>query len=120
MADLDPSSGDALHAFSHCAGACHLMAVGLQRGFQNPQDRRFIVDDESPDFGAHTGVPSRGKVRMKRAPPPVCRTLRADRAAMCLHDAFGNGEAETGTMQNLFMKKLARARVAHRLSASVR
>ena len=68
---------DALHAFSDCAGACHFVVVGFERGLEKAQDCRLIVNDQYVKLGAHVAWLSRGNVMIKRAPRPPSTGLSA-------------------------------------------
>ena len=66
--DIGRLGGGALDPLGNRAGAGHIVVVGFERGLEKAQDRRFVVDDQYAEFGAHVAGLSRGNFRMKRAP----------------------------------------------------
>ena len=109
--DVGRFGGDALDRLGDGAGAGHLVVVRLQRGLEKAQDRRLVVDHQHADPCAHAGAPLRGKVSVKRVPRPLATGLSAlIDAAMRLHDALGDGKAETGALAAV------RARCLHRVA----
>src|SRR4029079_10425194 len=81
--DVRRLGGNEFNTFGNRSGTCHFIIIGFKGWPEKPQDRRFVVYDENPDFSAHLGVLSRGTVMMTRAPRPLPTGLSASIVPPC-------------------------------------
>ena len=77
------SLGDPLDRLGDGAGSADLVVVRFQRGLEEAQDRRLVVDDQDARSCRHDGRSPRGKVNVTRVPRPALTGLSA--AIDCRH-----------------------------------